>query len=111
MSDFRISENFGADDSHLYATFEDFYVQREHIADTLPGTRISKWAVELARKPWACPAESLRAVQCACLIFGGADRIDWIRTRQRMVQSRAAAMEVDRIIRAALRGEPITTGV
>jgi hypothetical protein len=107
----QISEEFATDEAHLFANYHDFYVQREHIADTLPGTRISKWAVELARKPWADPAEALRAVQAACLIFGGADRVDWIRTRQRMVQTRAGAMEIDRLWRAALRGEPLTKGV
>jgi hypothetical protein len=103
----QISEEFATDEQHLFANYHDFYVQRANVADTLPGTRISKWAVELARQPWADPAESLRAVQCACLIFGGADRVDWIATRQRMVQTRAGAMEVDRVIRAALRGEPL----
>ncbi len=105
--EFRISTGFAMDHATFFACFDGFYCSHADLAATLPGTRVNAVALTLAEKPWADPAESLRAVQVACAVIGIHDRFDWIATETRCRMRRNAAQVVDAVWRAALSGKPL----
>jgi len=101
----QISRTFHCDKDGLHAPGRNFSRPPLELARTQFGTRINCVCLELARKPWCTIDEALAAVQVAAAHHGWGLASDWIRTRERMVQSRAAAMEVNRVWNAALSGQ------
>jgi hypothetical protein len=109
MRAYQISESFIVDAIGLHAPDHGFHATWRQIGAAVPGTRIPAVVMTLAAKPWCDPAEGLRAVQVAAAVHGIGPGFDWIAARQRMVMKRNAAVAVDRVIGAALRGGPVRT--